>query len=243
MTISTSSTRELSIGTLVRRSLQLAGLLSSQQDVPTADAALGRDLLEVVIDNLATEGIFARSVKFVDVSLTVGTYRYDLADDVLDVVDDAMYLRPGIADATKGRGETLIRQIRRNEFHELSSKDAEGIPTLFYTHREGPTLQVWFWPIPSEDAVNSIPAKARLQVHRLLADNNDANATPDLQRYWAVYLQWQLAHDFAAAKSLPVERLVYFKGQAQSYLDKCRSYANQRPSTQSSYWHPTPWSR
>lgn len=243
MTVASTTTRELTIGTIVKRSLQLAGLLSAQQDPQVDDAALGRDLLEALIDNLQTEGIFARSVKFRDVSLTVGVYRYTLTQDVLDVIGDGMYIMAGETDATKADGETVVKQIRREEWHRLSTKAAQGRPTLFYCHRELSSVQVWFWPIPADAPVSGIPAKVRLQLHRLLADNNDANATPDLQRYWVSYMQWQLAHDLGSAKGLPIERLAYMAGQAKSYLDKCRGYANQRPGARAYIDHRTPWSR
>lgn len=243
MTVSTSTTREFSIGLIVRRAMHLAGILEAQQEVSEADAALARDLLEVIVDSLSTEGEFARSVKFYDLSLTAGTYRYTLPADILDLVGDAMYLPPGEVDATKVAGESLVRRVLREEWQVLSSKQAEGIPMLVYMHRELAQVQAWFWPIPSEAPINSIPAKVRLPVHRLLADNNDANATPDLTRDWVSFLQWQLGHDLSAAKTLPVDRLMYYQSRADYYRERCKQKAHQRGPIQAYVVHPTPWSR
>lgn len=243
MTVAATSTREFDIGELVRRGFQLAGLKSEQQAPSEEDAGLARDLLEMRIDNLQTDGVFARSVRLEYLSLTAGTYVYTLGADVLDVVDDAMYLPAGTVDQTQAQGETRIRQIRREDWQIIGTKDALGRPTLYYIYKAEAALQLWLWPIPDEAAVNGIPAKVRLQVHRLLADNNDANATPDLQRYWAMHLIWGLAHDLSAAKSLPTDKVAYCEGMSEKYLAKCKSYSNQRGPVQMYVDHRTAWHR
>ena len=219
-----TATRELTIGQLVQRAFQLVGVLGDMQTPTPTDGAMARDFLEIIVDGLATEGLLARQIRFTNLQLVTGTRAYQLATDTLDVVGDGMYIPAGQVDPASS--EMLVRQVRREEWNKISSKSSTGLPTLMYAYRTANIVELRVWPIPNEAGM------IRIQEHRLLADVSDAAATPDLQRYWAQYLLWELGHHLAAAKSLPTDRVAYFENEAAKLLIKCKGKAVQRGSVQ-----------
>ena len=238
MTVSSSTTFEFDVNDIVLQAYRLAGLLSIQESLSGIDATFGshgRKTLERIVDHLATYGINANAVDLTTLSLTAGTNSYELSSSYLDVIDTATYIDASDT-ADDAEGETIIKPIPRDEWVQLPNKSAEGKPTLYYVHRAG-TLTVYFWPTPNEAGT------VRLQVHRLLADVQDGNATVDLQRYWADYLIWELAHQLSMGSSVSMQRTLYLGKWATTKLKKCRSYARQRTAARVGVRHPTPWSR
>lgn len=234
MTVNSTSTRELTIDTIVLRALQLASLRSAQEGASGADwdaqRRMALDYLEIEVDSLQAEGVFARSVSFTDVTTVASTTTYELASTVLDVVGDGQYLESG-----QTTGSTLVRQISREQYMLISNKDAEGRPTQFYLER-GATLTLYLWPVPSSAGTLT------LQQHRKLGDNNDGSATLDLDPYWAKYITWALAHVLATAAGLPVQQCGYLRSEAQRMLKIAKSYAHQRPDVQMQIDHRSGWS-
>lgn len=235
MTVMSTSTRELTIGNVVTRAFQLAGLLGDMQTPSDTDGAMARDFLETIIDSLATEGVLARQIRFTDLPMVVGQRAYNLDATTLDVIGDGMYIAAG--QSNPADTETLVRQVRREEWHKLSPKSARGNPTLMYAYRASSTVELRVWPIPTEAGT------IRIQEQRLLADNTDGNATPDLQRYWAEYLLWALGSMVAAAKSLPTDRVAYFEARAEKLLLKCKGKAVQRGAVQAYVDHRVSFGR
>jgi hypothetical protein len=230
MTVMSSATRELTVGQIVTRAFQLAGVLGDMQQPSDTDGAMARDFLETIIDGLATEGMLARQIRLTNLQLIVGTSAYALSSDTLDVVGDGMYIPAGQSDPANS--ETRVRLVRLEEWNQLSAKSSTGLPSLMYAYRTASIVELRIWPIPNE------AGRIRIEEQRLLADVSDANATPDLQRYWAQYLMWELGHSIAAAKSLPIERVAYFKNEAEKLLLKCKGKAVQRGSVQAFVDHP-----
>lgn len=227
MTVSANVGRRLTVGTLLRRSAQLAGVLGAGQQLNAGDKELARDHLELIIDELATEGVFARDIDFYNQALVTGTYRYSLPTNYFDVIGDAMYIPAGTADLTKASGETLVVQITRERWNEISSKDAtSGRTTMFFTNRENDTVELWFWPIPDENG------HVRVQAQRFLSDCDNDNATIDLMPFWMSFLLWELAMHIAESKSMPNDKIGRLRGKAEDFKKRARGKANQHPSTQ-----------
>jgi len=219
-----TSTRELTINTIVRRAYQLAGLMNPGEGEGSAQfkekAAMARDFLELIVDDLQTEGIFVRSVDFYTLTLVKGQEEYTLPLDTLDLHGSAMYLDPN-----QTTGETMVTMIPRESYQRLSNKTAQGRPYLYYPNKVDSKVEVFLWPVP--DQAGTI----RFQRRRLLADNTDGNATIDLERYWAKYIVWELAHHLATASSLEPNRCGYLANKAEKALKKAKGYARQRPPT------------
>lgn len=225
MTVNATATRELTIDEIVLRSYNLAGLVSAGQALTLPQASLGRDLLEVTVDHLQSFGFAARAIDFATVPLVDGTYKYTLAATVQETVDPAMFI-PSTSSTEQVDGETIVSKVGREVWQTQSAKGASGRPNIYYEHRASGVVQVWFWPVPGTDEAGKY---VRLQIHRLLGDNDDGTKTVDLERYWVKCLLYWLAHDLAVAQSLPDSRCLYLKGLAQQALDHAR--AQSRDST------------
>jgi len=220
MTVSSSVARRRTIGKILRRSAQLAGVLSTEQALRPADREWLREALEDILDGLSTYGVSARAQAFDELTITdadvaAGTFKFDLSADVLNVAGNAMYITSGQADAERAAGETLVTQVSLRQWHEISSKDATADrPTWLYPHHENDTIQAWLWQIPSDAGT------LRLPVERHLADVDNDNATLDLQTYWYRAITHELAASYMDAKTLDVEARVLMSSKAGKLMGK-----------------------
>lgn len=236
MTIATTRTRELEVGHLVTMAYRLAGLLNEHQACPEVKAIAGRDLLETIMKHLQVYGVFARAVTLSNITLVSGTNTYNLPTDVFDVFGSAVHIESG-DDPDNPEHVFAMRPVSREERQLLAAQAATGPPSLFYVDKTTVPNSVWLYPTPNEAGY------VRFQTHRLAADSNNATATPDLERYWAQYLIWELAYQLAMANSLPIERVAMLRADAKEKLTMCRAYATPRGSFQIGLDHATGWSR
>lgn len=238
MTIATDRTRELNIGRICLRAYQLAGLRNESQQLTADQGAFARDMLGNIIDEMQGHGLRARAVAFRNLTLVSGTYIYTMDDDVLDVVGDAMYIDPTQLDLTKANGEIPVVMIGREQWQLLSSKSAEGRPTMYYVHRTSSPPEVRLWPIPDDSNNGTI----RFQIHILAANSNDASKTIDLERVFSQYITWELTHHVCLANSLH-QQARYYGQVAQQKLEMCKSFSAQRSSSTLRVAHRTGWNR
>lgn len=237
MTISSTRTRELSIDKIVLLAYRHAGLLNETQGASETKKAAARDVLETIVDELQIKGLYARSIVFETVQLTTGSENATLSTNVFDVIDAGAYISATDPDPTHAQGETVVQQIDRAEWQRISDKGATGRPALFYTDRTVFPVKVVVWPLPDEAGL------IRFQVHRLGADVENGAATPDLERFWAQYLIWELAHQLALANSINPVKVQYLGSVAAAKLVECRAYANPRTSQQMYVDHRQGWTR
>lgn len=219
MTASSDATRELTVNTIVLRAMQLAGVRPAEQGASgaqwDANSAMARDFLEMIIDALQSQGVFARSVDLDDIDITASTQATAVGSSTLDCIGNAMFAFD--ADSV----QTQVAQVDRERWQRITDKTATGRPSLYWFDRQA-TAKVYLWPIP--DAAGTLT----IQRHRLLGDNDDGSATLDLQRYWVAYVTWELARYMAQAKSLDGNTLMMLEAKAQTLLSKAKAYAMQR---------------
>lgn len=236
MTISTSVGREFQVGALIDTAYKLAGLLNSAQVASVQQKAFGRTLLETVLDGIQGEGVSARARGFEVVSLTEGEFKCSLPATVQEVIGVGMYIPASESDLDRANGETPVMSVSAEQWQTISAKGVESRPTMYYPYRAVSPVQVWLWPIPSE------AGSIRFQVHRLLADVDVDTATLDLERYWDQYVLWELAHQLAAASSLPINRLGYYSAQAEKKKVYAKSMGRANSGGQLRVVHRTRWS-
>lgn len=234
MTVNATSTRQLDIDAIIRRSYQFAGLMEAQQGPGTpqwaAKAAMAQDFLEMEVDALQAEAVFSWDTAYYEVTVVAGTATYVLPTDTMDVIGNGMFA------LTDEDTQTQARALLRDEYLSLSAKEAEGRPFAFYTDRvSGFTLHLW--PVP--DAGGTLTIQRR----RLLGDFNDRSKTADLERFWVKYLWCILAHHLAVASSREVPFCGYLRSVANDALKVAKAYTRQRPPTQMRMAHQTGWSR
>lgn len=234
MAVATADSPRLTIDQLVLLSYQKAGLLDvgagGTDPGWSAQRAHGRQLLGVIVNHLSTLGPMARQVVFYELMLVDGTSEYAMPEGTLMVLSDAMYLPPS---STPPGAETMIKEMTRDEWASISSKESEGRPTRFFADRGATTYQttVKLWPVPQEAAT------VRFQIQRVWRSTSDGAATVDLDEHWMAYLSAQLAHDLALTNSLPLDRIAYLGRIATAAKDMSVMHSNQRPQPRMTIGH------
>ena len=241
MTIATTFANELTISKVVQRAYNLAGLAPPEANNTgiqwQARQAVALDFLQVILDEISSEGVFARSVKFTNITLVSGTFVYSLPDNVLEVIGNGAYIDPTNLDITKASVETPVLQKDRESWQAMSAKAAESRPTLFFNDRATVPTSVRLWPVPGDSEAGGT---IRFQVQQLSADVSDPTKTLDLQRYWLPYMVWALGGYLATSANKDA------KGQsmlakAEQLKEQAKAKSNQNTANAFMYMHSTGW--
>lgn len=231
MTTSAVSTFEMPRDDVVRRALQVAGLLSAAQRPDADDLSLGGDLLNMVLLDLQSDGTLPLHVTRTTLDLVDGTASYTLPTDTMDVHVDANNF-VGTIVTTSGT-ETPVHAMTRSEYVALPDKETEATPTRVFIERLA-TVSVSFWPVPSDSTLDF-----RYQKIRLGRDASPGSVTLDLSRRWQLAITYDLAAHLAFAKSLPLERQRALRGEAEMYKARSRNADVEKVQMQMSigrYW-------
>lgn len=233
MTISSTRTFELTVNQLCIQALQLANLSTPLQLPQPSQLDQARSYLGNILKELQTRGEFARSMNMLEIPMVAGTFKYAVADEVLELVGTAMYIDASQQDLEKASGETIVTRQSRNDWQRNSSKDAQGQPTLYYYNRSLQPNEVWVWPIPEEAGT------IRFQQEVQLADVQDGSATIDLKPFWMQYCLHRLAEMLAEAAGFTNEKIGRLRRAAEEYLRSARGQANQGVDLQLRVGHRT----
>lgn len=224
MTIDTTRTHEFNVGQICRLAYREASLLSVYQDMTAQQSSAAVDFLSLIVHSVESEGLFARSIEFEEVTLVSGQDAYSLSVDTLDVTGKAMYVAPGQTQV-----ELPVMPMSREQWQEIGVRETEGPPTRFYVHRTSSILELRLWLTPGDSEADGI---VRLQSHRLRADVTDTTATPDFERYWADFLVSKLGAKLSRSNGLGIDRVQELEGMAARSLAKCRGKSNEGTSQQ-----------
>ncbi len=216
MTLSTSTGRQITVGQLIADAWRTASVVEISQEPSPAQKGYGRRVLDRILDALQTQGVFARSVRLYNLSLSAGEHEYTLPAWVADVTGRGAYIRetddPDLPEST-----FPVEPMSREEYQGLTNLQQQANPSRYYLQEDVDPLVIRIWPRPLDDGI------IRLQVKRHLSDiENDTN-TIDLQRYWMRYLEFELAAHFALQTSQQRE---FFQLAARE-LQKCREESNE----------------
>lgn len=244
MTVSAVSSAYNTIDELILQAYKRSGLVPLEfaigGDVQwNAKAEHGRLTLNRLVNSLATQGFIDHFVDFFILELTAGTstYAIDPDENVLNFVDSGSHIPfSNDPEEVETTGETPVKPISRHRWNQLSSKVAEGTPTLYYLHRNGPDLNVYVWPIPTEDS------KIRFQVHRLPGSNSVGTNDVDLQRHWDSWITYALAYEFMSDAKLPIPERDICRQDRDAELAKLKNYESSNEPPDVVFCHSTPWS-
>lgn len=238
MAIGATTSRVLNVTKICLRAYQLAGLMppeaASSGVMWERRTAIAKDLLQTILDNLATEGVFARSVTFFNLTLVAGTFLYDLPDNVFDISGDGAYIAASETSLTQASAETPVMQKDREAWQAMSAKSAQSRPSIFFVDQQLDPPRVRLWPVPDEAGT------IRFQGVRLLADVTDGNATVDLERFWQQYLMFELGSQLAIAAN-KLEHGGLLAQKAMKLLERCKAAANQGVASFIQLDHDTGW--
>lgn len=231
----------ISINTLILLAYKRAGVLSVEAKLSGANMTPklehGRQLLDLIIDGLATEGFMARTMDFYDLPISAGESQYTLPDSILDVHEDAMYIPSENPDTKHTTGEMVVKQIDLGTWQTLTTKGSISTrPQLYAAMRSGATVVLRLWPVPSEAGT------MRVKTVRLLGANSDGSKNVDLHRYWFDALVWCLAYYVAVDSSMPGEKIQMLASIAEQKKKMCVAYGFEHTPTQAVLDYPHQWS-
>lgn len=229
MTIATTTDAELTIDQIVRQAHVRSGLLSVYQSVDATRGAYARQVLDTILKELESEGLFAKSISFSTTTLVTGQFEYDMPADCLDVVGIGMWISADQASTPDAADELPVKDVLRYQWQTQTTKEAAGRPLFYYCHRVPVIPQVWIWPVPSATENGSL---IRFQIHRLRADAVDGTKTVDYERYWTQFFIWELAHQLSVDSGMALDRCNYLAQTAMAKKQKAKMYSAQRPFTQ-----------
>lgn len=241
MTASAVPSAPISINTLILLAYKRAGLLPVEAKLSGANMVPklehGRQLLDLIMDGLATEGFMARTMGFYDLPIVAGESQYTLPDSILDVFEDAMFIPSENEDTKHTTGELVCKQVDLATWQTLTTKGSVSPrPQLYAAFRSGATVELRFWPVP--DDVGTM----RVKTVRLLGSNADGSKTPDLHRYWFDALVWCLAYYVAVDSSVPSERVQFLNAMAEQKKKACVRYSFEHTNQQAVVSYSTQWS-
>lgn len=240
MTVSQGRGSEKTVDQIILTAYLQAGLLEvSQRSSPPGWAekvALGRDLLDSILDSLSADGLFARSVVLYNLPIVTGVNQYTLPTYALDVVGDAMFIESSVVDITHAPDERLVDAVTLATWHALPNKEMQGYPEKYCVYRMAVPLNIFIWPAPSLDGW------LRFRVSRLFADTAVGGDTVDLQVPWIEYLEWRLAFRLAMANSLPAGRCDRLNQESARLKEKLKGMANETADQPMVFVHTTQWS-
>ena len=242
MVASTLPSTPISINTLVLLAYKRAGLLPVEAKLSGANMVPklehGRQLLDLILDGLATKGFIARTMGFYDLTIVAGESQYTLPDSILDVYEDAMFVPgpPENQDTKHTTGEMVCKQIDLATWQSLTTKGTTSSrPTLYAAFRSGATAELRLWPVPNEAGT------LRVKTVRLLGDNSDGTKTPDLHRYWFDALIWCLAYYVAVDSSMPTEKITFLAQMAEAKKAECLGYGFEHTGATATLNYTTQW--
>lgn len=242
MVANSSPSTPVSINQLILLAYKRAGVLPVEAKLSggnmTPKLEHGRQTLDLILDSLATEGFMARTTSFYDLVLQPGESQYTLPDSVLDVFESAMFVPADTNNDTKNTtGELVCAQVDVSTWQTLTTKGSSSTrPTLYASFRDGATVVLKFWPVPS------VAGTMRLKTIRLLGSNADGTKNPDLQRYWYDALVWLLAYYIAVDSSMPGDKVQMLQMTAETKKRACVSYSFEHTGTQAYVSYTTQWS-
>lgn len=243
MTISTVPASRVSTNALILLAYKRAGIVPVEARLSGANMTPklehGRQVLDLIMDALATKGFVARTSGFYDLPMVAGEPYYSLPEDILDVHGEAMFVPEENPDTKFTSGELVCKQIDQMAWSLMTVKGSISTrPQLYCVFRHGATVGLRFWPVPSEVGV------MRLRTTRLFGGAGDGQKSVDLERFWYDALVWQLAYYLAVDSTMPPATIQMLQGTAEAKITECVKFSFEHTaSIQAVVDTPTQWSR
>jgi hypothetical protein len=243
MVDTTIPTARVSVNALVLLAYKRAAIVPVEARLSGANMAPklehGRQVLDLIMDALATKGFIARTAGFYDLPMVAGEPYYSLPEDILDVHGEAMFVPDENPDTKFTSGELVCKQIDQMTWALMSVKGSISTrPQLYCVFRHAAAVNLRFWPVPSE------PGVMRLRTTRLLGGAGDGQKSADMERFWYDALVWQLAYYLAVDSSMPPATIQMLQGTAEAKVAECVKFSFEHTaSIQAVVDYQTQWSR
>ena len=205
-----------------------------------ARAAHGRETLNRILAEAASEKFFEYFVNLDVLDLVVDTTSYTLDADILNIIDDGSYI-PASNDPEeeKTSGETPVKPMSAFRWNQLSGKNSRGIPMHYFLERNNQNatgaLQLHVWPVPSETG------KIRFRTHRIPGSSSVGSDDPDFKRHWEKWAVLALAYEFMQDTAMPLDERGAMRQDRDIAFEKIKSYDSNNQGPDVVYVHTTPW--
>lgn len=230
MTISTVPASRISINQLVLLAYKRAAIVPVEARLTGANMTPklehGRQVLDLIMDELSAKGFVARTSGFYDLPMVAGEPYYSLPEDILDVHGEAMFVPEDNPDTKHTSGELVCKQIDQMSWATLTTKGSISTrPQLYCVFRHAATVGLRFWPVPSDAGT------MRLRTTRLFGGSGDGQKSADLERFWYNALVWQLAWHLAVDSTMPPAQLQLLSAVAEAKTAECLKFSFEHTSS------------
>ncbi len=236
MTTNPTRGHTYTIAQIVTMAYRRAGLLNDYQELDEVRAGIGRDELQLVLDELQTRGITARGSTMYELTLVAGQHIYTLAEAHIEPTGTASYIPAGTPDKTQAQQETPIEHISQESYQTLTGKDAQSRPVMYWPRRDVSPVQVYFWPVPEEAGT------VRFQMIQLKAASTNGSYSADLETYWTQAIVYTLAGHLSINNSM-IDKGDSLLGKGERYIELCMGISRDNAGFDMILQHRTQWNR
>lgn len=232
MTIAATRTRELDINSIVKRAMQLGGLMEPGASVtdplfgPRREMAM--DFLDTICKSIQNEAVIERHSTRSTAAVTAASATVTLSTSTMMLLGMVMFTPTGQTY------ESPIRVLSIDEYQVIADKTITGTPSMAYFARQ-PVPTLTLWPVPD------VNGTATYEYHTLAADVSLATDTLDFERHWSQFFIWELAHQLLFASGVALDRCSYADKRAKEKLETAKAYSRSHQPLRFSVSHPTGW--
>lgn len=186
MAVSANSTFDPQRDTIIKVALQLCQVLNAGADPDADQVSLGRNLMDLGLKAMQSDGIILRHVNRTTVAIaSIPSGVLTTSSDTADV--DSLYYTD-----TGGNDQPISLDLTRRQYMDLSDKAQTGPPSQAYVERSDASVVVYLHPVPDSSVVSVTYAKIRR-----IRDMDAGDVTLDLPPKWGRCVTYMLAADFA----------------------------------------------
>lgn len=222
---STFTAFDLSKARLIELALTDVGALGPGRN-PTPDQRKHASLiLSSLASSLSAKGILRWRLVRRELTLTPGIGTYTLPADVWDV-DDPINYRDAATDGTR----RPLWPLSMEDYRLLSNRDIQSTPSQYMIEKvigtDGEVANITFYPFPSVAGVVEYAGILKIR------DYKQSGNTGDFPAKWLRCLRYALARDLCAPYRVPMDRLMFIKGEADAAIEECLADDHERVSLQ-----------
>jgi hypothetical protein len=224
------------VGQIVEMAWKYAGLLEVHQIPDTDQGRFGRKMLENILNRLVAEGVHAKTVMPLTVTLTAGVGGYTLPAKVFDVDGPLRYIPAG-QSITAPTSDSVVSRLSRQSWDAVCVRSSTGVPTMAWFNRAGSETAgvLNLWPTPNEAGT------VRYQAITKIPDADSDGATVRVDESFDEYLVTALAHKLAQASGLSAETVGGLFAEAQGLLKLAKAGSAEFSQLRMAVAHPTGW--
>jgi len=199
---------------IVRRALQMLGVLAAREEASADDMELGVDTLNWMLKEWMADGCNLWREFTDSVVVPANTATVTLDPRVVDVLDARR-----IVSATN---EMQLARWEAGDYQAIPNKIAQGFPTCYVPIKGRDSFQLTFWPVPTSDMTVKYTAA------RVIEDVTDEDQNVDAPQEWTSTIIANLADRLAPSYGNEFVSVVVTRRAAQLY-QQMRAY--DRPAT------------